>query len=244
MKNLKLLLVEDDKMLCAIFEMFILEMGHELIGIYQNAETAIEKCEETLPDIAILDIHIGGSIDGIEAAKIIQKKYQIPIIFLSGDIEEETLDEADKIFCKVFLAKPIYRSTLNIAISIALLNNCFLEAIQNNLEELDALIQNLNEPALILNGNKVVKVNQKAIDFLKFSNPNEIIDRDIYQFISSESTSKFKEVYAKLSQHRLLLEYFKIKLVNSESEEIKRGITFSFIQNIKQDFAIVNIDKS
>ncbi len=244
MKNLKLLLVEDDKMLCTIFEMFILEMGHELIGIYQTAENAIEKCEETLPDIAILDIHIGGSINGIEAAKIIQEKYHIPIIFLSGDTENETLSEADKIFCKVFLAKPIYKSTLNIAMSIAQLNNCFAEIPQNNLIELDLLIQDLNEPALILSANKIIKVNQKATELLKFSHENEIVNREIFDFICSESIPRFKEVYSKLSNHRLLLEYFKIKLINSENETISRGITFSFIQNIKNDFTILNIDKS
>lgn len=244
MNKTKIILVEDDKMLCTIFEMFISEMGHDLIGIYQDAETAIENCRETKPDIAILDIHIGGELNGIEAAKIIQQDYKIPIIFLSGDAEEDILSKANEIKCKVFIEKPAYKSTLNIGIKFALLNNCF-SAIntENSYKELNKLINNLTEPALIIQKTKIIQINENALNLLKFSSQNELIGKDINDIIAETSKEQFQKTYSRLSKHRLLLDYFKVSIKNNENECLELGATLSFIQNVSDDIAILNIDK-
>ena len=43
----KILVVEDDKMLCTIFEMFLKEIGHEIVGIKSSGAEAISFCEKT-----------------------------------------------------------------------------------------------------------------------------------------------------------------------------------------------------
>ncbi len=244
MNKIKILLVEDDKMLCTIFEMFITEMGHELIGIYQNAEAALEKCKQTKPDIAILDIHIGGDLNGIEAAKIIQNEYNIPIIFLSGDADDEILSKANEIKCKVFIEKPVYKSTLNIGFKFVFLNDCFSEIdTEKSFKTLYSLVKNLNEPALILRKTEIIKINDKALDLFQFNSKDNIIGKDIFELIADESKDNFKEIYSKLFKHRLLLEHFKVSIKNSENEYLKLGATLSFLQNSSDDISVLNIDK-
>ena len=119
MSTKKILIVEDDKMLCTIFEMFISELGHEMLGIAQTGEEAIDLCKNNLPDVILMDIHLQGKIDGIQSARVIQEKFNIPVIFISSDIEEETVHKAIFHNTYGFLVKPVYKTTLSTAIEFA-----------------------------------------------------------------------------------------------------------------------------
>lgn len=115
----RILIVEDDKMICSIFSMFIKELGHQMVGISSNGKDAIEKATETKPDIVLMDIHLQGDINGIETARIINDELNIPVIYISSDIEESTIKEAILSNTYGFLVKPIYKTTLGITIEFA-----------------------------------------------------------------------------------------------------------------------------
>ena len=119
MASKKILIVEDDKMLCTIFEMFIKQLGYELTGISQSAKEAIKLCETNKPDVVLMDIHLVGEMDGIEASKKIHELFDVPVIYVTSDIEEETIKSAIYHNTYGFLMKPIYQSSLRVAIEFA-----------------------------------------------------------------------------------------------------------------------------
>ena len=119
MAGKKILIVEDDKMLCTIFEMFIKQLGYELTGISQTGTEAIKICGIDRPDVVLMDIHLEGDINGIDAAKEIYESYNIPIVYVTSDIEQETIEKAIFKNTYGFLMKPIYQSTLRVAIEFA-----------------------------------------------------------------------------------------------------------------------------
>jgi response regulator of citrate/malate metabolism len=120
MDGIKVLIVEDDRMLSAIFQMFIRELGHELIGIVSEGDAAIDLCSRQLPDIILMDIHLKGDKDGIMTARELGLKYQIPIIYITGDYDEHTVPNSLLHNTYGFLVKPLYKSTLGVAIQFAL----------------------------------------------------------------------------------------------------------------------------
>jgi len=121
----KILIVEDDKMLCTIFEMFIMQLNYELIGISQSGKEAIELCKLNKPDVILMDIHLEGAINGIETSKKIHKLYDIPIIFVTSDIKEKTIQSAIYKNTYGFLMKPVYKSTLGVTVEFALAKHRF-----------------------------------------------------------------------------------------------------------------------
>jgi response regulator of citrate/malate metabolism len=115
----KILIVEDDRMLCTIFNMFINELGYQLIGFSSDGDDALKKIDKEKPDVILMDIHLEGNLDGIQTTKIIQQKYDIPVIFVSSDLQENTLQSAILENTYGFLVKPIYKDSLGVTIEFA-----------------------------------------------------------------------------------------------------------------------------
>ncbi len=124
----KILIVEDDQMLCTIFDMFVKEIGLEITGTVNSGEAAIKSCKKNLPDIILMDIHLDGNVNGIEAAKYICDRYFIPIIYISGNADIATVKSAILKNTYGFLTKPITREKLDIYIEFALIKHKLLHS--------------------------------------------------------------------------------------------------------------------
>jgi len=115
-----ILIVEDDSMLCTVFEMFLEELGYVHSGTYKSGEEALEHLLNNRPDLILMDIHLDGSIDGIETAKIVLEKYNIPIIYISGDSDVSTVNRAVLSNTYGFMTKPVYKNSLSLNIEFAI----------------------------------------------------------------------------------------------------------------------------
>ena len=74
-----ILLVEDDENQRLLYEQELMHEGYEVVTA-SNGKEALEKVQEKLPDIVIMDINMP-KMDGIEAmGRILGKKKEIPVI--------------------------------------------------------------------------------------------------------------------------------------------------------------------
>ena len=103
----KILIVEDEVMLSAWLKMQLEDEGYFVCGCITTGEEAIEFVQNTKPDLIIMDINLVGEIDGIEAAEIIIKKINIPIIFMTGYEEPKIYERAQKTKPFAYLIKPV-----------------------------------------------------------------------------------------------------------------------------------------
>ncbi|NOZ34713.1 MAG: response regulator [Chlorobi bacterium] len=116
----KILIVEDDSMLCTVFEMFLEELGYEHCGTVASGEDALIYLENKMPDLILMDIHLKGSVDGIETAKQVLEKYNIPIIYISGDNDVTTVKGSVLRNTYGYMTKPVYKNSLELNIEFAL----------------------------------------------------------------------------------------------------------------------------
>ena len=74
-----ILLVEDDENQRLLYEQELMHEGYEVVTA-SNGKEALEKVQEKLPDIVIMDINMP-KMDGIEAmGRILGKNKEIPVI--------------------------------------------------------------------------------------------------------------------------------------------------------------------
>jgi two-component system, LytTR family, response regulator LytT len=116
----EIFIVEDEVIIAEDLAGSLKEMGHEVVGIADNSDQAIQSIRESGPQVVILDIHINGTKDGIELGQIIRDEFKLPIIYISAYIDIETRRRAQRTNPVSFLSKPFDDKEVEVAIKFAL----------------------------------------------------------------------------------------------------------------------------
>lgn len=116
----KVLIVEDEFPIAMDIELRLSQMGYEVLGIADNYDDIFNFLSRLHPDVLLMDIHIKGDKSGIDAAKEILEKYNIPIIFVTAFADNNTFQEAVKTQPFGYLTKPFKDTDLQFAIEIAI----------------------------------------------------------------------------------------------------------------------------
>ena len=120
MSQLKILIVEDDNMISSSLKEILEMLDHHVVGIAEDAERAIELCNEFEPQLALLDIQIGGDIDGVDLAEIINDQFDMTFIFTTAFADNSTIARAKERAPYGYLVKPYGIKDINAAIEVAM----------------------------------------------------------------------------------------------------------------------------
>jgi PAS domain S-box-containing protein len=116
----QILIVEDESVNAAVIEYQLRKLGYSIAGIASSGEEAIELAVRTKPDVVLMDIQLEGAMDGVEAAGLIRQKTGIPVIYLTGNSEEQTIDRARTTEAFGYLHKPFQEREVHSALQIAI----------------------------------------------------------------------------------------------------------------------------
>ena len=130
-----ILIVEDEPLVSSYIAHVLKEFAYEIAGCSSSGTEAIALAEESRPKLAVVDIQLSGAMDGIEAAAILQNRFGVLTIFLSGIEAQETMERARAIRPIAILRKPFLPSQL-------------LDAIQQVLSPRPAASEDVGTPML------------------------------------------------------------------------------------------------
>ncbi|HNU91840.1 MAG TPA: PAS domain S-box protein [Spirochaetota bacterium] len=103
----RILIVEDESIVGADLSARLKAYGHEVIGVAASGEAAVELAAAACPDLVLMDIALSASFDGIEAARIIRRETGVPIVYLTGHLDESKLERLRQTEPFGFIFKPI-----------------------------------------------------------------------------------------------------------------------------------------
>jgi DNA-binding NarL/FixJ family response regulator len=116
----QVLIVEDEALIAAEIESTLEMLGYKICGKSMNGDKALDLFKTCKPDIALLDINIKGSLNGIDLAKIIRKKYDFPFVFLTSYSDIDTLKQVQETMPYGYIVKPFTDKDLLSNIELAL----------------------------------------------------------------------------------------------------------------------------
>ena len=148
MPNHKIMIVEDEEIVAADIQTSIEKMGYAVCAMASSGLEAIQKAGLTQPDLALMDIVLKGSMDGIEAAAQIKKLYKIPVVYLTAFGDDGILQRAKISAPYGYIIKPFRDRDLQIAIEISIYRKQAEMALQ---EAHDLLEQRVEERTKQLN---------------------------------------------------------------------------------------------
>jgi PAS domain S-box-containing protein len=120
MEKVKILVVEDNRIVAEDIKNNLEEMGYAVSGIASSGKRALAAVEEELPDIAIMDIRLGKGMNGIDTAAQLRQTFGIPIIYLTAHADEKTISRAKITEPYAYLVKPFDVEELQSAVEIAI----------------------------------------------------------------------------------------------------------------------------
>jgi DNA-binding response OmpR family regulator len=103
---MRVLVVEDEPDVGAVFRDFLIELGHEPV-LVRSAEAALRKLETDRPDAILLDVHLPGlsGLDFLQLRPV--RDAGLPIIAVSGVATESQARECLQLGAIDFVGKPV-----------------------------------------------------------------------------------------------------------------------------------------
>ncbi|WP_136810027.1 response regulator [Desulfosediminicola flagellatus] len=85
------LIVEDEVLVGMMLAKKIAEYGFTVCDVVSTGEEAVEVALQRNPGVVLMDVSLGGRLDGIEAAAIIRETMPLPVIFFTGYNQDKKL---------------------------------------------------------------------------------------------------------------------------------------------------------
>jgi len=161
MSKIRVLAIEDDPIHQDKLRMVMDALGFDLIDVVEDPAQLLGIINATKPDVMLMDIDLGNDVSGIDLVEKVNEVHDIPIVFLTSFIDDQTFHEAKKTLPAAYLTKPYKAENLNRAVELAVLtsqNKLFGSANRKNQLR-------VKENLFIKNGNILTKV---AISDIKF----------------------------------------------------------------------------
>ncbi len=160
MSKADILIVEDDNLTASVIRKYLEKNNYNVTYVIENGETAVVKALESRPDLILMDIFLKDSIDGIEVARRIKQKVDIPVIFLTADSSNDTIQRAKITEPFGYLVKPVDSSVLITNIELTLqkqisYNKRILDTLQRANDELEKRVKERTDE--LYKANEVLK---------------------------------------------------------------------------------------
>jgi DNA-binding LytR/AlgR family response regulator len=171
--DIKVIILEDEFAIAEDIAAILTDAGYDVIGRFETAEDALEFTMSHEPDIVLVDIRLTGAHDGIHFVQELQKKSQVPTLYITANSDRATYERARATRPHAFLVKPFTKSNLLAAVDLALFhfsNFTSPQSIDRNIpRELDVAPFIKNEFLFVRTNGKFKKINICELLFIEAS---------------------------------------------------------------------------
>jgi two-component system, sensor histidine kinase and response regulator len=117
----EILIVEDDEIVGLELQKRLKELGYKVVpDRASTGEQALQFIEQRSPDLVLMDIVLAGEMSGTQTARLIRKRFQTPVVYLTAYTDAATLQQMKETGGHGFVAKPFRPQELHGVIQLAL----------------------------------------------------------------------------------------------------------------------------
>jgi PAS domain S-box-containing protein len=116
----RILVVEDEAIIASDIRTALTDLGYTVPAMTARGDEAVRLAQEFSPSLVLMDIQLKGPLDGVDAAREIKARLDVPVVFLTSHSDEATLERAMQVAPHGYLLKPFEERELRTAIEVAL----------------------------------------------------------------------------------------------------------------------------
>ena len=137
------LIVEDDETIAETLSETLQQLGYDAAAAVTNGSDAIACVREKVPDVILMDIELLGDMDGIQTTREILLICDVPVVYLTGWTDDDTLDRVKKTNPYGYIVKPFEVTELKVAIELALYKHDVEVGRERMISELQDIVANV-----------------------------------------------------------------------------------------------------
>lgn len=168
--GVRVVVVEDEWSIAEELRNGLTAMGFEVPALCALSEEAIALCEQLRPDLVLMDICLSTEMDGTSAARVIGKRFDIPVVYLTADSNRELVDPAMETAPYGYILKPFNIREIKVVIKSAIRRHALDRQVKHRNQLLEAILTCLSNAVIAADaGGKVIYLNKEAQRLTGFS---------------------------------------------------------------------------
>lgn len=219
MENLNILIVEDCEHVAKKIQYELESIGYKTVTT-DTAEEAIDCVGNIKPDIILMDVILKGELNGIDATQAIKKKYDIPVILQTAQMNDEILHGAVESKADQYLPKGASLKEMNAAIMMAISRH------RNRIKKEAIINDELTRSVILAETNMRIILVMQALDKIRNEEKKLHENNDVNSFYLSIVNELMRLTEAKYGAFALFNKMGKIEdfLTLGMSEKQMQGI--------------------
>ncbi len=252
MSKTRILVVEDESIVAKDIQRTLEKLGYEVPATASSAESAFQKLEEVEPDLVFLDIKLKGEQDGVHIAEHIKDRYDIPVIFLTSFVDQDTIDRAKVTEPYGYLVKPFNEGDLKTTVEMALFKFSKDRELRLSEQRLSNALGKIENAVFVTDQDlRLNYINEKALAICGGLSGIDSVGLDIYSLIGIEkeggvSISK-EDLKSTVVRDNVLSLSNAYVIIKKDNSNIPCNFTASAVRDEKDNFlgvAVVVTDAS
>jgi len=198
----KILIVEDESIVALDLRQKLEQFGLEVVGQAASADEALTMVEGAQPDLALMDINIQGSIDGIQTARMLRDPYGVAAVFLTSYSDDATVERATRESPYGYLLKPFNARELKATLQVALHNSPVDTDLRRANRTLKATVDGTFEALFMISITGQVQFMNRAAERLVGVPSSNAIGKNIFEVLDLQDQSGCHALFPHLANER------------------------------------------
>ncbi len=179
MKAKQIVVVEDERIVAMDIKNTLEGLGYEVLSIMTRGEEIVDRAAELMPDLILMDIMLEGDMDGVDAARIVKDRIDIPVIFLSAYSDEVTIQRAKISEPYGYVLKPFNGKDLHTAIEMALYKHQMESKLKKFERWLATTLKSIGDAVISTDIGRSVILMNTAAEVLTGWTQEDVLGRDL-----------------------------------------------------------------
>lgn len=116
----RIYIVEDEALVALELQDRLSRLGYTVCGTAARGEEAVQAVPALAPGLVLMDIKLAGDLDGVDTARRVRERADVPVVVLTAYADDELLRRISEIEPFGYLVKPFAERELHATIQAAL----------------------------------------------------------------------------------------------------------------------------
>ena len=194
-----IVVVEDERIAAEDLRHRLEGWGYRVQAVVASGEEAVRAADAIHPDLMLMDIHLKGTMDGIEATRRIRARSNIPVIYTTSLTDSATLKRAQLTEPSGMIHKPYDDNEMRYVIATTLARRSMehqVAEVEDRYRRLSAMSSDL---ILLVKEGRIIRANTATANTLGYS-LNELLRWDLLHFCSRDSAIPLRLVLDEMEE--------------------------------------------